>query len=510
MPRHFRVRAVAAAVCALAPALIPTASAAERIATPATLGTVFAAASPGDTILLTSGDYGRFSGGVKAGTVTLRPAPGARVTMALRFRRASNITVEGIQNITDAYLEGAQTRNITVRDSYFSGQTTFRTGSLQNANILFDGNTHGPWDKCPGCAEARMWFPEKTSQPSGITVRNSTFGPGGDSDGIQNGSNGTQILNNTFVGIVQTEAGRSHADSIQLYGSENTVIRGNFFYDVSNCLMAPDGADHEIYEDNVCVQKRGNGTVGAIQLGSDRGSRIVHNTFYDSGRRECDYNTRCGIMSFGAKGGEPAPSGTVVRDNIVAELSKFDRSSQSESYNLLTASRRNGLGDQFGMPRYVGGARPTTYAGYMLAPGSRGKGTASDGSDRGARIDRHAARRPATGPPSTRPRVRLLSDRRALRRRGRVRLRVTAPAAGRIVLVATVRPKSRRHGRPVRLRPVAIGFAAAGRRVVKLRVFSRDARRRLRHWGKPVLVVRTFTDASRRDRTGRFVYRVRR
>jgi hypothetical protein len=257
---------------------------------------------------------------------------------------------------------------------------------LQNANIVFDGNTHGPWDKCSGCTEARVWFPQKTSQPSGITVQNSVFGPGGDSDGIQNGSNGSRILHNTFVGIVQTSAGLSHADSIQLYGSENTVIRGNFFFDVSNCLMAPDGAENEVYEDNVCVQQAGNGTVGAIQLGSDRGSRIVHNTFFDSGRRECDYNTRCGIMSFGAKGGEPAPSGTVVRDNIVAELSQFNTSSQSESFNLLTSSRRSGTGDLFGMPTYVGGPRPTSYAGYRLAPGSLGTGAASDGLDMGARI----------------------------------------------------------------------------------------------------------------------------
>jgi hypothetical protein len=513
MPRHFRARLAAVGACAgLVAALPATALASELQANPATLGSVFAGAAPGDTILLASGDYGTFSGGMKPGVVTLRAAPAASVTIELSFKQAANITVEGIQNITEAYLEGAQTKNITVRGSYFSGQTTFRTGSLQNANILFDGNTHGPWDKCSGCAEARVWFPQKTSQPSGITVQNSVFGPGGDSDGIQNGSNGSRILNNTFVGITQTQAGLSHADAIQLYGSSNTLIRGNFFFDVSNCLMAPDGADHEVYEDNVCVQKQGNGTVGAIQLGSDNGSRIVHNTFYDSGRRECDYNTRCGIMSFGSKSGDPAPSGTVVQDNIVAELSKFNTSSQSESYNLLTSTRRSGTGDLFGMPAYVGGARPTTYAGYRLAPGSLGKGAASDGQDLGARIQPSAVPPPpgsTTTPRGLRPGVRLLSDRRALRKRGRVRLRVTASVAGRVVVVGSVRPKNRRRARPVRLRPVSLNFAAPGSRVVVLKA-SRRGRRRLGHWRKPVLVVRTFADAARQERTGRFVYRVRR
>jgi hypothetical protein len=511
MRRCIRAIAVPLAAIAVAACLPAQAPGAERPANPSNLSSVFASAAPGDVVVLASGNYGTFEGGHKPRVVTLRPAPGARVTIELNFRNASNIAVVGIQNITEAWLEGSRTRNITVRGSYFSGQTTFRTGSLQNANILFDGNRHGPWSTCSGCAEARMWFPQKTSQPSGITVQNSVFGPGGDSDGIQNGSRGTRILNNTFVGITQKSGGLAHADAIQLYGSSNTVIRGNFFLDVSNCLMAPDGADHEIYEHNVCVQKVGNGTVGAMQLGSDDGSRIVHNTFYDSGRRDCDYNTRCGIMSFGHKGGDPAPSGTVVRDNIVAELSQFS-SSQSQSHNLFTSDSRRGSGNVFGRPAYVGGARPRTKAGYRLAPGSVGKGAASDGTDMGANVDLAAGGStppPAPGgSPGGRPGVRLLSGRKALRRRGRIRLRVTVAAAGRVVLAAAVRPKARRNARAVRFGPKTLRFARAGSRVVKLRA-SRDARRRLRAWGKPRLVVRTFAGPGRRQATGSFVFRVR-
>ena len=514
MRRRIRAIVIPLAAIAVAACLPAQAPAAERPANPSNLSSVFASAAPGDVVVLASGNYGTFAGGAKPGVVTLRPAPGAQVTIELNFRNASNIVVEDIQNITEAYLDGSQTRNITVRRSYFSGQTTFRTGSLQNANILFDGNRHGPWDKCSGCTEARVWFPQKTSQPSGITVQNSVFGPGGDSDGIQNGSRGTRILNNTFIGITQTSAGLSHADAIQLYGSSQTVIRGNFFLDVSNCLMAPDGADHEVYEDNVCVQKVGNGTVGAMQLGSDDGSRIVHNTFYDSGQRDCDYNTRCGIMSFGAKGGDPAPSGTVVRDNVVAELSRFS-SSQSQSYNLFTSDSRSGTGNIFGRPAYVGGARPTTKAGYRLAPGSIGKGAASDGLDMGARISVTPAG--STPPPAPggstgtagRPGVRLLSGRKALRRRGRIRLRVRAAAAGRVVIAVAARPKARRKARAVRFGPKTLRFARAGSRVVKLRA-SRDARRRLRAWGKPRIVVRTLAGPGRRRPTGIFAFRVRR
>ena len=36
-----------------------------------------------------------------------------------------------------------------------------------------------------------------------------------------------------------------------------------------------------------------------------------------------------------------------------------------------------------GTPVFVGGSKPTTYAGYRLAAGSPGKGAASDGTDMG-------------------------------------------------------------------------------------------------------------------------------
>jgi hypothetical protein len=43
-----------------------------------------------------------------------------------------------------------------------------------------------------------------------------------------------------------------------------------------------------------------------------------------------------------------------------------------------------GPGDIRGAPKFVG--PPTAFRGYRLAPGSRGKGSASDGGDRGIRF----------------------------------------------------------------------------------------------------------------------------
>ena len=467
--------------------------------TPSSFGSAIDSANPGDVLVLASGSYGTFSGENKPGAVTIKAAPGANPSMQLRFRSAANLVFDGI-TFQGIEMSGS-THGITVRNSTINGQTVLRTGELQNANILFDHNVHPSWDKCNGCGEGRVFLPQKTSQPSGITIQNSKFGPGGDSDGIQNGSRGTRILNNEFASIRQIQGGAAHADAIQLYGSADTLIQGNWFHDVSVGIMAPDGADHERIFDNV-IQAT---SPYAIQLGSDDGSVIRHNTLPDG---RCEYNKRCGIISLGHKSGQPESRGTVIDDNILAEISWQGTTVQSEDYNLFAVNIGRGGHDTKGMPTYVGGSSPTSYAGFRLAPGSNGKGTASDGSDRGARIN------PAAGPPSAggragKPRIRLLSGKRTLHRRGVIRLRVRPAATGTVALALRVRPTKRRGARPVKLRPRVLRFRAVHGRTVKFKLSPR-ARHRVRRWGKPQLVVRAFSDAARRVGTGRVVFRVRR
>ena len=362
--------------------------AADLPATPTTLASAFNAAQPGDRILLASGSYGTFTGGMKSGMVTLTPAPGATASMALKFSPASNITIDGL-TITDSEMSGAQTKNIVVRNSSFDhAQAIFRTGSLQNANILLDHNTHVGFVKCSGCGEGRVWFPEKTSQPAGITIENSYFA-GGNSDGIQTGANGVKIVDNEFTGIHQIDSGAGvHADSIQLYGSSNTLIRGNYFHDVADCIMSPDGADHEVIEDNVCVT---DGYPYAFTIESDNGSIIRHNTlaaFSTTSGGGCEYNLPCGIVRLGSKSGQPAGTGTTIQDNILAQIDVPDgaQSYAFEGYNLSTHRKGAGTGDLLGSPAYSGGARPATFAGFALATGSLGARSASDGTDRGAAV----------------------------------------------------------------------------------------------------------------------------
>ena len=365
------------------PAEVDRAHAATLRATPATLDSVFNRAPRGAKIRLAPGSYGTFEGGHKRGRVRIIGPKKRRARIALDFDGAAKITLRRV-TITNAVLEG-NTRDITVRNSTIPGQVTFRTGELRRANILFTHNLHRGWDACGGCGEGRIFLPERTDQPSGITIRNSEF-RGGMSDGILNGSNGTRIIGNTFHDLVPGGPGGVHTDAIQLYGSKNTVIRRNFFYNFPAGIMAPDGADHEKIIDNVFRGDPGNYPY-AIMIWSDRGSVIRHNTLADG---NCQFNLPCGILSIGSKSGQPPGQGTIVRDNILSEISIGSGSATlgRRSHNLIAHAPATGRKEIRRKPKYVGGRNPKRFVDHALRKGSPGKRNASDGTDRGARVRR--------------------------------------------------------------------------------------------------------------------------
>src|SRR4051794_35150617 len=164
----------------------PSAGAAVLTATPPTLGSVFAAARSGDVIELTSGDYGRFTGGAKPATVTIRPQAGAAATIAIAFNGASGIRVEGV-TIPDLLIQGTS-HDIAVAGSTFTGMAVINASQMANANVVLDGNRHPGINVCSNCYEGRIQVAGSGSQPSGVTISNSVLGPGGDADGIQIGA----------------------------------------------------------------------------------------------------------------------------------------------------------------------------------------------------------------------------------------------------------------------------------------------------------------------------------
>jgi hypothetical protein len=87
-------------------------------------------------------------------------------------------------------------------------------------------------------------------------------------------------------------------------------------------------------------------------------------------------------------------TGMIVRDNVWAggggiivtdgnNCSPGPSGVYTASHNLNC--RCSGSNNITGAPAFVGGSKPTTYAGYRLAERSAGKGAASDGTDIGIR-----------------------------------------------------------------------------------------------------------------------------
>ena len=343
-------------------------------AVPATFKSVLAKAAGGDTILLGKGDYGSFAAAPEPGPVTIRPEPGASVRMALAFTDAANVRIEGVT--IDGADIGGTTHDVTIARSRFTHQVVVHAEHMSGANVVLRANRFAGIDVCADCYEGRIHVLGDSGRPSGVVIAGNVIGPGGDSDGVQSSANGVQIVGNTFVGI--KDSGGRHIDALQLYGASNTLIRGNYFRDVSSAIMTPDGADHERIEDNVFDT---GAYPYAIMLGGDKGSVIRHNTMADLGG--CGYDLPCGTLRIDDGPGHRPGTGTVVEDNVLGALSIAGSSTVAVSRGNLVAASGGGVEARVGRPIFVGGAHPTSRAGFRLVGGSPGRKAASDGADVG-------------------------------------------------------------------------------------------------------------------------------
>jgi Right handed beta helix region len=352
------------------PAPTPSEPACTVEATPATLADSFAAASAGEVICLATGRYGTFAGAPRAGRVTIRAQEGATPRMKLDFREASNLTLDGL-TIPVARLTGV-TRDITIRNSAFTGPLSI--DGLVDANVLLERNTHLDIDAPDGSGPpARIHLSYSAPRPSGVTVRDSLLA-GGDADGIQTGV-GLEVVGNEFRDIV--EHGPNHTDAIQLIGARGAVLRGNYIHDSSTGIVAYDGVERVLIEDNVIdLPSRAWG----IELYADEASIVRHNTLKPGA---CDGNLPCGIIELNRKPEDAAGRDTVVTDNVASDISLQNGSAVGARHHNLLGAGTALDGDLRGSPRFAEGADPTTYDGFRLATGSPGKDAASDGGDIG-------------------------------------------------------------------------------------------------------------------------------
>jgi hypothetical protein len=318
----------------------------ELHATPDNLGSVVGKAHGGDTILLASGDYGTFAGAAKKSTVTIKAAPGAQAKIQLDLSKAAHLRFERL-TIAGAKMR-APTHDITIARSRFTAAAQIDATQMVGAGIVLDRDVFSGIDVCSDCSEGRVTVHGREGQtrPVGVTVQNSLFNGGGNSDGIQVGAYGVRVLHNEFTGIHMVDA--THTDAIQLYGQSHTIIRGNYIHNAASGIMAPDGTSHELIEGNVI---RTDGRPSAITLGSDDSSIVRRNTL-PGGR--CDYQQSCGILTVGA-GNSGVPSrGTVVEDNLLGGLTVSAGSQLAVKRGNLVGSAARGRHHGVGAPLGVG------------------------------------------------------------------------------------------------------------------------------------------------------------
>ncbi|MGZ3742924.1 MAG: right-handed parallel beta-helix repeat-containing protein [Pseudobdellovibrionaceae bacterium] len=351
----------------------------QTLSTGANVATAVASAAAGSTVCLNSGDYGTVSltNIAKSTPVTLQSTSGRTAVISLNITQSSFLILRSmtISGLALSY----QATHITVSNNTFTGQFLINMGgnggNYGNANILIDGNSFDNISVCPECYEGRLQI--ISDLPSGVTVSNNHFGGPGESDGINNGAYGVVIgPGNVFDGIIQGNYGR-HVDAYQGYGQSHTTIKGNYFINGESYIMAPDGGDTELFSDNIFIGDGG----ARIQLGSHINDVFSHNTVFNI---SVHIDKRMEVTTKSAN--------AVVKNNIMIN-SDFNTTDSGgvESctnctfdHNLFsTSGNARGTNNLIGLPTFLGGGQPSTWAGYQLSSSSLGSKAATDGQDMG-------------------------------------------------------------------------------------------------------------------------------
>jgi hypothetical protein len=305
---------------------------------------------------------------------------------------AANFTIDGghtnLDPSTPGINMGASTffgtpgpQHITIKNVAITGASSggvFEFSGPTNTGIVLD---HDVWhDVMDTGTEANIRF--SYDGPSGVTIQNSLF-ENSVADGVKVGASGTAIMNTEFLNIYPFGHSELHTDAIQLCcgyssgsnsGSGGLTIVGNFIH--GHCeqgLGAFDGTGNNVVQHNVIV----GCTAHSLVLGGDKpGSTVEWNTVVGASNA---------VINCTSKSGE-GPSTTAISNNFAS--GGLDLSSSVPCSPSLDTHNMCGFGCSSpnfnGTPVFVGGASPTTYAGYALASTSPGYHSATDGGQVGA------------------------------------------------------------------------------------------------------------------------------
>jgi hypothetical protein len=343
-------RVAAAALSLVAVALPASAQAATLQATPTSFSSVFSAAQGGDTLLLASGSYGSFNGGAKSSMVTIAPELGASVTMA-----GGNF--------------GSSVRNVTIRGVTFTGPVEIAPGQ-GGLNLVFDNDTWANVGHAAHEGRVSISCSSGCGSNAGVQIKNSTFGPGGCSDGIQVSASGVEVgPNNEFKGITQTcSASEAHVDSIQIYGGDNVNIHDNYIHDGEQGIMSPDGLSTGYRITNNVIHTATG--YPCMHVGDSRDGTITHNVCRNGAIRV--YGGNQGVNS----------QNMTVRDNVASGYDTGSCSGCTIDHNL-----------NMSQVTFIGGTGRCAWASASPL------GTGSDGTNIGLSSCGSTTPAPAPAPP---------------------------------------------------------------------------------------------------------------
>jgi hypothetical protein len=359
-----------------------TASCTQHVTT-SSFASTFSSAGAGAVLCLAPGNYGTFTGSAKAApgvTITADPSTGGTQTNVI-FGHVSDTNASWITMDT-ATVGGASinspANNLTFRNIYWSSFVDFE--NLQNANVLFDHDQFTWGGKCDtGSDNGLLEDHYGASGLSGVTVQYSAFA-NSDCDGVHTGV-ALNVVSNTFTNLCDQNT--NHTDNIQFQGALGGRIAANYIHESLSCttqgITSYDGGTTGVLiEDNVVDIGRPWG----IEYYADVNSIIRHNTVVYRGSG-CEYGDACGYISLDCKPSEyscpnQAGYGTQVYDNLATVVTGDGATAGRNDHNMSAQT-----------VTYQGGSNPPpnggfpAFSGYLLAPGSTGKGAADDGSDLG-------------------------------------------------------------------------------------------------------------------------------
>jgi hypothetical protein len=384
-----------------------------------------AAATPGEVVCLASGDYSGFMGTSKSAPgITITSEPGAAVTfnsgMHLNPSTVQNFTLDGtggggtmtVGGELDIVTTGgavSKALNLTFQNLAFPA----RDGNVvvdgpENSNITFNRDTFVDANAaCSGGSAAGysgIFYVDNAGSATtqtGLTVENSIFVSPSDlwNPGrvVQDGAP-MVFKNNVITGFTDhTEsASCNHIDGLQLYSGTNgstgsVTFTGNLCYDDYGCIMGFDGTSDNTITDNVCFDME----TSCVSLYADTGSVVSHNTQQTGGADPGGCNTMndtsapiqsCGnseLLITSSKSGDRASSGETYSNNASQSGPSLESGSVATNTNNMWSGASSP--NINGTATFVGGAHPTTWAGFELTSGSAGHGRGSDGLDVGIR-----------------------------------------------------------------------------------------------------------------------------